>query len=171
MDAHSDLPEQFERWYPAVFRYFRLRGADADTANDLASAAFERALANLKRFDPRKGSFAAWIFAIARNLAANQWASAASRTTLLRDDLPSAGPPPELSLIQAQDRQELLQALAALDDRERELLAFKFASRFTNRQIAALSGLSESNVGVILYRALQRLRAHLSRQAEEVLDE
>ncbi len=171
MTANSDLPEQFERIYPAIFRYFRLRGADADTANDLASAAFERALANLKRYDSRRGNFAAWIFAIARNLAANQWASPASRTAALQDDLPAAGPPPELGLIQAQDRQELLQALAALEDREREILALKFASRFTNRQIAALSGLSESNVGVILFRALQRLRAHLSRQAEEVLDE
>jgi RNA polymerase sigma-70 factor (ECF subfamily) len=166
MDALSDLPEQFERFYPAVFRYFRLRGADADTANDLASAAFERALANLKRFDPRKGSFAAWIFTIARNLAANQWASPASRTAALADDLPAAGLPLELDLIQLEDRRELLAALDELDGRERELLALKFASRFTNRQIAALTGLSESNVGVILYRSLGRLRARLARSEE-----
>jgi RNA polymerase sigma-70 factor (ECF subfamily) len=166
MDANTDLPEQFERLYPAVFRYFRLRGADADTANDLASAAFERALANLKRFDPRKGSFAAWIFTIARNLAANRWASPASRTAALGDDLPAAGPSLEVGLIQLEDRRELLAALGELDGRERELLALKFASRFTNRQIAALTGLSESNVGVILFRCLGRLRVRLARHEE-----
>ncbi|GAP13310.1 RNA polymerase sigma factor, sigma-70 family [Longilinea arvoryzae] len=171
MNVPDDLPAQFERFYPAVFRYFRLRGADADTANDLASAAFERALQNRRRFDPRRGSFGAWIFTIARNLAANHWASPASRPADLAEDLAAPGTPPELSLIEMEERQALLAALAGLDERERDLLALKFASRFTNRQIAELSGLSESNVGVILYRALNRLRIRLSSRAAEVSHE
>ncbi len=168
MNASDDLPAQFERYYPVVFRYFRLRGADADTANDLASAAFERALLHRKRFDPRRGNFGAWIFTIARNLAANHWKSPASRPLDLSDDLAAPETPLELGLVQMEDRQALLAALAGLDERERDLLALKFASRFTNRQIAELSGLSESNVGVILFRALNRLRACLSGRAAEV---
>lgn len=166
-----DLPEQFERWYPAVFRYFRLRGADADTANDLASATFERALRHLKGFDPGKGSFANWIFTIAHNLAANHWASPANRPANLDDQLAATDPLPEANLIRLEDRRELLAALAALEERERDLLALKFAARFSNRQIAALTGLSESNVGVILYRALQRLRLRLSTPVAEVSHE
>ena len=37
-------------------------------------------------------------------------------------------------------------------------------AQLTNRRIAALTGLSESNVGVILYRAVARLRADLNRE-------
>jgi len=163
---HVDLSLQFERWYPAVFRYFRLRGADADTANDLASAAFERALRNLGRFDENKGSFASWIFTIAHNLAANHWKSLAAHAASLDDDLPAGEPLPELSLVEREYRQELLAALEELDGRERDLLALKFASRLTNRKIADITGLSESNVGVILYRTLHRLRITLTRLAE-----
>ena len=48
--------------------------------------------------------------------------------------------------------------LAELPDRERELLALKYGSGLTNREIAGLTGVSESNIGTILYRTLRRLR-------------
>lgn len=59
-------------------------------------------------------------------------------------------------------RAELLAAVARLSDRERDLIALKFAAGLTNRRIAELTGLSESNLGVILYRAVPRLRAEMS---------
>ncbi len=156
-----DLEERFQRWYPAVFRYFRLRGADADTANDLASAVFERVYLQAHRFDPRLGAYSTWLFTIARNLAASHWKAQAARPLVDLDaweNLPAGEGLPEDALIEGENRGEVLAALAHLEDRERELLALKFASRMNNRQIAALTGLSESNVGVILYRALHRLR-------------
>lgn len=52
--------------------------------------------------------------------------------------------------------------MATLSDRERDLIALKFAAGLTNRRIAELTGLSENNVGVILYRAVQRLRVELN---------
>jgi RNA polymerase sigma-70 factor (ECF subfamily) len=51
--------------------------------------------------------------------------------------------------------------LGRLGERERDLVALKFIAGLNNRQIAALSGISESNVGVILYRSMHRLRALL----------
>jgi DNA-directed RNA polymerase specialized sigma24 family protein len=39
---HVSIEQAFERYYPAVFRYFRYRGADSETANDLASSTFEQ---------------------------------------------------------------------------------------------------------------------------------
>ena len=47
---------------------------------------------------------------------------------------------------------------ARLTDREREIVALKYGATLTNREIAALIGLSESNVGTILSRVTQRLR-------------
>ena len=58
-------------------------------------------------------------------------------------------------------RHVLLGALATLADRERDLLALKFQSGLNNRQIAQMTGLSESNVGTIVNRALNKLRARL----------
>ena len=43
--------------------------------------------------------------------------------------------------------------------RERELLALKYGAELTNRAITRVTGLSESNVGTILHRTIQQLRA------------
>ncbi len=164
---HVLLEQAFERYYPAVFRYFRFRGADPETANDLASATFEQALKNLSRYDPRKAQIQTWLFAIAHNLGINHW-KAKKQTIPLDDDLPI---PDDLSLEQAliliQDKEQILQALQSLDGRACEILALKFGGLLTNREIAELNNLTESNVGVILYRSLLKLRAILaSNQAE-----
>jgi DNA-directed RNA polymerase specialized sigma24 family protein len=66
------------------------------------------------------------------------------------------------SVIRNETRAELLAAVPRLEDRERDLIALKFAAGLTNRRIAEITGLSESNVGVILYRAVRRLRAELN---------
>lgn len=44
---------------------------------------------------------------------------------------------------------------ARLADRDRELVALKYGAGLTNRTIASLTRLSESDVGVILHCALQ----------------
>jgi RNA polymerase sigma-70 factor, ECF subfamily len=49
--------------------------------------------------------------------------------------------------------------MARLPERERELLALKFGAGATNRDIARVTGLSESNVGTILHRTVQALRS------------
>ena len=41
---------------------------------------------------------------------------------------------------------------------ERELLALKYGADLTNRAIARVTGLSESNVGTILHRTVLALR-------------
>ncbi|BAF60469.1 hypothetical protein PTH_2288 [Pelotomaculum thermopropionicum SI] len=68
---------------------------------------------------------------------------------------------PEETAIYNESREQLLTALSRLNDRERNLVALKFSAGLTNRAIAGIAGLTESNVAVILYRAVRRLRAEL----------
>jgi len=165
---HGLLEQAFEQYYPAVFRYFRYRGADADTANDLASATFEQALKNLSRYDPRKAQIQTWLFAIAHNLGLNHW-KANKHTAPLAEDLPVPDYPSlEQALILIQDKEQILQALQSLDGRAHEILALKFGGQLTNRQIAELTKLSESNVGVILDSALLKLRILLANTQPEL---
>jgi RNA polymerase sigma factor (sigma-70 family) len=85
----------------------------------------------------------------------------------LEDDLPTPDDLPlEQTIILEQDKTLILLALQALDDRSREIMAFKFGSLLTNRQIAELTDLTESNVGAILYRSLLKLRTLLTAPTE-----
>ena len=69
--------------------------------------------------------------------------------------------PLEEALVLTQQKEQVLLAMKSLDGRSRQVLALKFAGALTNRQIAVIHGLTESNVGVILYRALLKLRSLL----------
>jgi RNA polymerase sigma-70 factor (ECF subfamily) len=70
----------------------------------------------------------------------------------------SAGTP-EDEVARGSDAKRLSELLEQLTDRDRELIALKYGAGLTNRAIAQATGLSESNVGTILHRAVQTLRA------------
>ncbi len=74
--------------------------------------------------------------------------------------------PVEEVVAEREDRARLAVLLARLPDRERELVALKYGAGLTNREIARLSGLSETNVGTILHRTVQRLREEWEEQDE-----
>ena len=71
----------------------------------------------------------------------------------------AGGRTPEELAEQRSDAARLERLLGGLPDRERELVALKYGAGLTNRAIARLTGLSESNVGTILHRTVQGLRA------------
>jgi RNA polymerase sigma-70 factor (ECF subfamily) len=65
---------------------------------------------------------------------------------------------PEAEQERASDLARLESLVTTLPTRERELLALKYGAGANNREIAAVTGLSESNVGTILHRSVQALR-------------
>ena len=167
----AELENQFDELYAALIKYFRLRGFDEPAAADLTAEVFERSLLAKNGFDPQKASLKTWLFAIAHNMAVNRWKSHADRKFVSLEegeDLPARECLPEDRVVKKEDYHELLQGLQGLDDKEREVISLKFSAHLNNRQIAALMGLSPSNVGIILYRSLRQVRARMSQgQSEE----
>lgn len=166
----SAFAEVYEHYFPRVYKYIRFRIRDPETADELTSQTFERVLTKIATFSPERGSFAVWLFTISRNtvfdyLRHKKRYRFAPIETL--KDCHSAEPLPEELVLKKETHEELLSALATLKDRQREIVALKFGACLTNRSIAKLSGLRESNVGVILYRAIRQLRAQLSGKEED----
>jgi RNA polymerase sigma-70 factor (ECF subfamily) len=160
----ADGGEGLAQFRPNIYKYLRYRGLDVDEANDLTSAVFERAVGKLAGYDPRRGAPNTWLFAIARNMLNSHWRSAGLHSAVPLEAVekqPTFDPPPEEMVVRRETRRELIEALGSLDERERELIALKFSALMTNREIASLTGLTESHVGVILFRALRKLRALL----------
>jgi RNA polymerase sigma-70 factor (ECF subfamily) len=155
----------YDHYFPRVFNYVRYRVRDAATTDDLTAQVFERALVRIDSYRPEQAPFGAWLFGIARNAVNDHLRARRRRQWLSLEVLRarrSAEAEPEDVALQSETRAELLAAVARLSTRERDLIALKFAAGLTNRRIAELTGLSESNVGVILYRAVRRLRTELS---------
>lgn len=144
---------------PRVYNFFRYRLGDDRTAEDLTATTFEKAWRSRERYRRDLGAFEAWLFGIARRVAADHLRRRRHNASL--DDL--SDPPDPQSLVETVQRQADLARLgvllAQLPPRERELIALKYGGEMTNRAIAAVTGLSESNVGTILHRTIAKLRA------------
>ena len=157
-----DWGEVFREELPRLFNYFRYRGFDRASAEDLTSTTFEKAWRARDRYRRERAAVATWLLAIARHAATDQLRRLRREVPLDGEPVPAAetAETPETAALRADERRRLRALLAALPPRERELIALKYGAGATNRTIATLTGLGESNVGTILHRTIASLRAH-----------
>jgi RNA polymerase sigma-70 factor (ECF subfamily) len=157
-----NTPESFEVLYretfPRVFAYVASLLRDRSAAEDVAAQAFERAYRKRGGFSARRGSPEAWLFGIARNAALDELRRRKRRATLETEPADVWSPGPDEEAERAFRREEVRQALASLDPRDRDLVALKFAGGLSNSEVAKVLGISESNVGTRLHRAVEKLR-------------
>jgi RNA polymerase sigma-70 factor, ECF subfamily len=147
-----------------VFSYVATLLRDRGAAEDVTALAFERAFRKRKSFDARKGSERAWLFGIARNAALDELRKRKRRARLAAEPADVA-PQPDEEIDRALRRAAVRSAVAALEPRERELIALKFHAGLDNAELAAVLGVSVSNAGTRLHRALTKLREILDDQS------
>jgi RNA polymerase sigma factor (sigma-70 family) len=143
-----------------VYAYVAYRVGDGADAEDITSDVFERALRYRDSFDARRGDPVAWLIGIARRCIADTMGGRVEWT----DEIPEQADPSSSEL--AIDRVDLRSAVAALGERDRELIALRYGADLTARQIAALLELKTNAVEVALHRALKVMRDHLERSPE-----
>ncbi len=165
----SHDPDVFARLYdlyfPRVYKYILYRVHEPQTADDLISKVFEKMLQGIKQFNPKRAVFGAWLFGIARHVIGDHYRSARQARWLPLESMDQIGDGKvgtEEAVVRQEQNELLLQGLKRLTDRERDVIGLKFAGEFNNRQIARLTGLRENHIGVILYRAIHRLREFMN---------
>jgi RNA polymerase sigma-70 factor, ECF subfamily len=154
-----DFEAVYQAELPRVYNFFRYQIGDDEIAEDLTAATFVKAWQNRDRYRQDLAAFSTWLFTLARRIAADYYRK--HRPTVPLEEAAVMSDPQGIEDA-AQERADfarLATLLARLAERERELVALKYGAGLTNRAIAGLTGLSESNVSTILYRVVQQLRA------------
>src|SRR5436309_15019148 len=113
-----------------VYSYVAYRVGDGVHAEDITSEVFERALRYRTRYDARRGSPISWLIGIARRAIADYMSSEHAHSSDI----------PELSVAtvfedQVALRLELREAVEKLPERDRELVALRYGSDPTARDI------------------------------------
>ena len=153
-----DWDSVYAEQLPRVYNYFRYRVGDGPVAEDLTSVTFEKAWRARGRYRRDLGAFATWLLTIARRVAVDHYRAQRPHVPLEAADQVAAGPTPEDLIERRSDLERLAELLDGLPEREREIVALKYGAGLTNRAIAGLVRLGESNVGTILHRTVQSLR-------------
>jgi RNA polymerase sigma-70 factor (ECF subfamily) len=150
-----DLYElHFERIYGFIARRVRNR----DTAEDLTSEVFHKALANLGKYEWRGDPFAAWLFRIAANAVADQAKRAAREVSSSEEP---ADPVAAAELEGVEHRARLFRLVDQLPEDQRRVIFERFVEQRSIREIAEQLGRTEGAVKQLQFRALQHLRAQM----------
>jgi RNA polymerase sigma factor (sigma-70 family) len=140
---------------------------DRAGAEDVIALAFERLYRSRARLDRSRGTPRAWLFAIARNAALDELRRRRRQAPDMHSAEPAELGDPSQAIEHAERRATVQAALLELSPREREVVLLKFHGQLTNGELARVLGISESNAGTRVHRALVRLRdtcAELARQ-------
>jgi len=150
---------------PRLYNYFRYRLGDEFVAEELTSTVLEKAWTKRHRYRKDRAAFSTWLFAIAQNeVVAYLRKRRITLTISMAEQVPDETTEDLTDILQ--DLSHLSRLLANLNERERELVSLKFGADLNNREISIVTGLSESNVGTILSRVLQKLREQWKVQDE-----
>ncbi|KAB2969626.1 MAG: sigma-70 family RNA polymerase sigma factor [Thermoanaerobaculia bacterium] len=149
-----------ERFYPPVYRFILHKVRRKEDAEDLASEVCVRVVESLPN---QAGSFAAWVFRIARNLITDFYRRGAVRQEVALSDGVAetlAGPVgrdglPVLS-------HQLERALAILTPEQREVLHLRFVEELDAEEIGEIQGRTAGAVRALQFRALGTLRGALA---------
>jgi len=155
------LAEAAEAHLDDVFGYLLYLTRDRETAEDLSSSTFEKALRMWDRFDPRRGSARTWLLGIARTTALDWFRAEARRRK--REAAAALDERVEEAFVEGLSP-ELETALTSLSAAEREVLALRIVLELDGDAAARVLGISPTAVSTRLSRALKRLEERVSEE-------
>ena len=164
LDVPAAAALDFDALYRAarddVYAYAATLLRDAGAAEDVTAQAFERAYRKRGRYDARRGTPRAWLFGIARNAALDELRRRQRAAAAELPVPPPAAGPDELAE-QAAQQAAVRRALAGLPARDREVIALRYHADLSTAELAGVLGVSQSNAGTLLHRAMTKLRESL----------
>jgi RNA polymerase sigma factor (sigma-70 family) len=159
-DAGATFVDRFER---RVFGMTLSVLRDRQAAEEAAQEAFVRAWRHASTYDPRKGTVAAWLLMIARNVSINMLPSHRSYPVdpevllELQAPRPSQDRGGQLAPVSEPTREALLR----LPSEQRRALVLAVFYGYTAREVSELDGTPVGTVKTRIRSGLMRLRSEL----------
>jgi RNA polymerase sigma-70 factor (ECF subfamily) len=157
--------EWFGRYYANLFRYAYIRLRQRSDAEDIASQVFLEALGGIASFRYTGRPILAWLYRIAHNLVYDRQRTIdreAARLAPVHQDRDRA-PGPEDTV----GRIDLLQAIDALTDEQREVVVLRYFFAMPAQEVADILGKSPAAVFSLQARALIALKQRLQSETEK----
>lgn len=162
------LEEQFHTYQKPVYSYIRRRVQDEQDAEDLVSDVFLKLQQTYDRYDPSRAPFSTWLYVIVNNRLKNYYRDTHTHISLERLEgglEPAVCPDMDQAVFWSQCRKALASAIQKLTEREQKMVILRYFHGASAWEISMqFNGIKESNVRVILHRALGKLKKELKKE-------
>lgn len=149
----------YERYYARVYRYVYHRTGNPSDAEDITAVVFMKALEALPSYEPRRNSFAPWLFRITRNAVVDHYRRRRSQTTLDDVEREAGSSDPVSEVLGSEQRAELAILVEHLSVEQRDVILMRYAADLTFTEIASVLGKNEPAIRMLLHRGLRKLKA------------
>lgn len=152
----------FDRYREAVWRFFRRRTPDAGVAQELVQDTFVALLEGARRYK-HQGRFRSYLFGVAYNgLLADRRKRTRRQTDPLETD-------PASPATKHDDVIWIREALAAIDETDREILMLREYEELSYQEIADVRRIPLNTVRSQLFRARMALKAALEARTTQTV--
>ncbi len=158
-----NFDEIYEKYFVRVYRFVRMKTMNDEQAEDITAKVFESIYRNISRYSEEKGNMDTWIFSITRNEIATFYRNNKVQTVCIDSvgEVVDTSENPEQILDRKIKNKELVESIYKLNENERIAVGLKYGSGLKNKDIGEIMGISASNVGVILFRSMKKLKKEM----------
>ena len=149
---------------------------DRAAAEDVLQETFWRVWKSADTYQSQRGSFASWLFRIARNLAIDVYRRGTVRPQVILDGNDAASaldqtPDPAPDVVEqaqsALESKQIRSAMSSLSGVQRQVIELAYFYGMTRQEIAEVTGEALGTIHTRARLALQKLREELERQEFE----
>ncbi|MFA5126813.1 MAG: RNA polymerase sigma factor [Patescibacteria group bacterium] len=157
--SQDNFIAHYEKYKDKIYVYFLYRvGFNRETAEDLTSEVFLKALKSFSTFDQNR-SFQSWIYAIAHNHLVNHYRVANREVELTENVSITQSDHKKIEL--GYELELILKEINKMEANDRDILLLRFVDQLDNSEIAELLGKEEGAVRTKISRSLAKLREKL----------
>ena len=157
LDRAADL---FVMYNKRLYNFFLKSTYDRNLSHDLTQTVFYRMIRYRKSFGGNH-NFRSWIYQVARNVMSDHFRKEQKVSMFV--DIEDIGDKAESNNIPGESYRQLYQAMALLEDEQRELLVMSKFQKMKYEDIAVIMDTTVGNVKVKVYRAMKQLKKHYNR--------
>ena len=149
----------YDKYYKSIFVFVYRRTDDEDTASDLTSQVFMKAVINLNKYEFKGLPFSAWLFRIAVNEINMFFRNGKKKRTIHIDDYGLFRLKDEVYDYEQEDKETiLLNCIQNLSADEVQFLELRFFEDKSFKEIGIILDITENNAKVKTYRILDKIK-------------
>ncbi len=148
----------YDKYIKKIYDFVFYRTGHKETAEDIVSHVFLKAIGKIGGFQMGEGTFQAWLYRIARNAVIDHYRTAKQHDNL-DDHAGLAGSGDADGEIDAREKlKEIRNYLAKLSPEQRDIITMRVWQEMSYAEIAEIMGKSEASCKMMYSRTITKLR-------------
>lgn len=149
----------YNKYYEQILRYIYQRIDDKETAYDIASQVFLKALNNIHKYEYRGVPFASWLYRIAKSELYQSFRDKKAQRTVNLDTSSLVQMIDEMEEDTSEDnRKSLIQIIKKLKEDEVQMVELRFFEKRSFKEIGEILDITENNAKVKSHRVITKMK-------------